>query len=367
MAFENFEYWDAVKQARYKKTIDDIKENIAKFDGDVNKMMDFALNAVCDASHSVAGTFWYYDVNGDGFIRAFSVRGGTDISNIRLKLGEGISGSVIKTGEPVKIYDVKNDEKWSSKSDDDSGFVTKSMICVPLTVNDYTFGCIQLVNKDDDSFFDEKDFELVLYLAKDISKIVDEYNVFPELRDYQDASIIFVKMDNYDNLATLLAPRQLIDLLNQYLTMIEKTVKKFDGNIDIFDYENVVAYWIDKGKESSANKACQAAEALLELQNEIRLFISKKFGYDIYYSIGIAYGHVYKKEMGTESLTVRTIAGSGVCEAKDMQSLAELGTCMANKAMFEQVGDKFRFEKVAQKNKLFGKKNDNEDATYFLL
>ena len=40
--------------------------------------------------------------------------------------------------------DCRKDSRWTKKADDNTGFETKSMICVPLVAEDLVFGCIQL-------------------------------------------------------------------------------------------------------------------------------------------------------------------------------------------------------------------------------
>ncbi len=366
MAFDNFEDWDAVKQAKYNKTIEEIQTNISSCDGDVNKIIDFSLDAICSASHAVAGTFWYYDVNADGFIRAFSVRGGADLSAIRLKIGEGIAGKVIKTGVPEKIYDVQKDENWSSKTDENTGFVTKSMMCIPLTANNYTFGCVQLINKDDGSFFDEKDFEFVMKLSDDIANFIDEYNVFPEIKDFENTACLYLKLDNYDEIASVLKPRDLISLLNDFLKIVNTTIIENEGTIDLFNYGEVLAYWINKRDDNkTVNTACKTAKALIDLNGEIRSLVGKKYGFDIYYSVGLCYGHSIKNVVGFDKNSHRTIVGEAPCKAKELQGQANIGTILVNKQIVDNASG-FVFSKVDAKGGLFKKKQSDEDANYIL-
>ncbi|MBW1936700.1 MAG: GAF domain-containing protein, partial [Deltaproteobacteria bacterium] len=54
------------------------------------------------------------------------------VRKIKLKLGEGIAGFVVKTGEPMVVQDVRKEKHFSDKFDKMTGFQTRSMICVPL-------------------------------------------------------------------------------------------------------------------------------------------------------------------------------------------------------------------------------------------
>lgn len=368
MAFDNFEVWDAVKQAKFRQTVENIKKIIERDKDDVNVVMNNTLDALCDTVQSVAGTFWYYDVNGDGLIRAFSVRGGADLSSIRLEIGEGLAGKVIKTGVPEKVFDVQSDRNWTAKVDNSSGFVTKTMMVIPLTFNNYTFGCIQMINKTDDSFFDEKDFEFLQHVTKDIIGVIDEYNMFPELRDHQDASIIYMSIDNFDELAANLNPKVLIDALNKFLTMTHRTIKENEGIVDCFNYENVIAYWLDSATcKDGPFKACKAAKALIDQSNDIRLLIAKDLGIDIDYSIGVAYGPVYKYVLGTSDVRVRSICGNGISIAKELQSKADIGGICVNQDLFDKVKGEFKFSQIVEKKSgLFGRKEQEGEPVYIL-
>ena len=43
------------------------------------------------------------------------------------------------------------------KVDESTGFKTKSILCVPLSIKEKTIGCIELINKHDDTIFDDED------------------------------------------------------------------------------------------------------------------------------------------------------------------------------------------------------------------
>lgn len=367
MAFEGYDVWDSVKQAKYRKVLDELRQNIAASKDDVYAILDYALRTFCDATQTVAGTFWYYDINGDGMIRAAAVFGGSDISSIRLKIGEGISGKVIQTGTSYKAFDAQSDENWSKKSDESTGFITKSMICVPLTVNKYTFGCIQLVNKRDDSFYDEKDLELVESLAVEISNLIDEYNIFPELKDFENCSVLYFKIDNFDEITEVLPPKQVIEFLNTYLPIVYKPILKRGGKIDIFNYDEITAYWIEKyDKHETAYEACLSAKEIIDLKDQIHAILTKKYQCNVFFSIGLSYGHVYKHMIGYEDEKIRTIAGHAIEKAKQLQSNAEIGTICVNEEIVNECEDrKLNFTKIKANSGFLHKKE--EDTGMYIL
>lgn len=124
-----------------------------------------SLGEVVKAVGAEAGTIWFYNVSGDKRIYPSFWIGGADLTGLSLELGEGIAGTVVKEGKSTVVKDCQKDERWAGRFDSVTGFVTKSMICVPL-VNKYeVIGCIQIINKKDDSLYNDEDINLCENLA----------------------------------------------------------------------------------------------------------------------------------------------------------------------------------------------------------
>lgn len=124
-----------------------------------------SLGEVVKAVGAEAGTIWFYNASGDKRIYPSFWIGGADLTGLSLELGEGIAGMVVKEGKSTVVKDCQKDERWAGRFDSVTGFVTKSMICVPL-VNKYeVIGCIQIINKKDGSLYNDEDINLCENLA----------------------------------------------------------------------------------------------------------------------------------------------------------------------------------------------------------
>jgi two-component system, OmpR family, phosphate regulon sensor histidine kinase PhoR len=73
---------------------------------------------------------------------------------IRVKPGQGIAGWVAERGEAVIVNDVYGDRRFYSAPDSKSGFRTRSMICIPLQVEEQTIGVLQAINRRYGKFTD---------------------------------------------------------------------------------------------------------------------------------------------------------------------------------------------------------------------
>lgn len=88
--------------------------------------------------------------------------------------GRGHRGQVVKEGKTTVVKDCQSDARWAGRFDESTGFVTKSMVCVPL-INKYeVIGCIQIINKKDGSLYNDADVDLCENLAMLTAIAIDD-------------------------------------------------------------------------------------------------------------------------------------------------------------------------------------------------
>ncbi len=71
---------------------------------------------------------------------------GSAVKQIRLKLGEGVAGWVAREGQPLIVNDPVADGRFSRKADDMSGYKTRNIMAVPLTVRGRVIGVLEVLN-----------------------------------------------------------------------------------------------------------------------------------------------------------------------------------------------------------------------------
>lgn len=84
---------------------------------------------------------------------------------VRLKMGQGIAGTVAEEGKPLLLEDAYTHPKFYRGNDEATGYRTKSMITVPLKIGDRVTGVAQVINRLDGKPFDQDDLELFLALS----------------------------------------------------------------------------------------------------------------------------------------------------------------------------------------------------------
>lgn len=149
---------------------------------DITKVLDNILNLMVRVLQAEAGTLWVVDEE-TGHIRAACAIGpsANAILGIQLQPGEGIVGRAIETSTGHLIEDVSQDEAWASRVDNQSGFVTRSMITMPLVAKHRSIGAIQVLNKQGDLYFGQHDFELSSALAVQSALALQNSQMYDEI------------------------------------------------------------------------------------------------------------------------------------------------------------------------------------------
>ncbi len=106
------------------------------------------------------------------------------VENIRLKVGEGIAGSVAQSGASIFVSDANEDKRFSQKVDQATGFTTRSIMAVPVKFQNQVFGVIELINRVDGELFGD-----------------DELFILETIGDF--AAIAFTNALRYENVVNL--------------------------------------------------------------------------------------------------------------------------------------------------------------------
>jgi signal transduction histidine kinase len=105
------------------------------------------------------------------------------VKPIRMKQGEGIVGWVVQSGKPAIVNDVASDERFCGKVDENSGFKTRAIACVPLATKNRLWGAIEIINKLDGSEFDEHDLALCEAVAAQAAIAIENAVLHKEIME----------------------------------------------------------------------------------------------------------------------------------------------------------------------------------------
>lgn len=112
---------------------------------------------------------------------------GMDVAEIRFPVTEGIAGHVATTGEVLNIVDAYEDPRFHSKIDDETGFRTKTILCMPLINREGRIvGVTEVINKRNGAF-DGEDEDLLRALSSQLVVALENAQLFEQavtMRNY---------------------------------------------------------------------------------------------------------------------------------------------------------------------------------------
>lgn len=96
----------------------------------------------------------------------------------------GISGWVMKNGSALRLDNVQKDDRYCPEADDIAPFKTKSVLCVPLTVDSATIGVLELFNAKQGAF-SLQDEEIASYVAEQAAISIEKARFFENEKNYR--------------------------------------------------------------------------------------------------------------------------------------------------------------------------------------
>lgn len=92
--------------------------------------------------------------------------GPVDITGLRLRPDQGIVGQTIRKNAAQIVRDVSQNPSFAAGVDQNTGFVTRSILCAPLNVRGQCIGALELINKrSGDGLFAMSDLHLASAVA----------------------------------------------------------------------------------------------------------------------------------------------------------------------------------------------------------
>lgn len=115
--------------------------------------------------------------SGELYLRAERGMGKTSAANLRIKVEDSIAGHVVRTGRPVMIGGINQDDSFKVKT----GYFVKSLINVPLKVSNRVIGVLAVHNKTVVRPFTDQHLNLLIALADYASIAIDNARLYARL------------------------------------------------------------------------------------------------------------------------------------------------------------------------------------------
>ena len=134
---------------------------------------------------------------------------GMDDTEIRFPADKGLAGYVVKTGESLNIADAYNDPRFNPEVDKETGYRTKTILCMPIKNNNQEIiGAFQVLNKVN-GVFTKNDEDLLVAIGGSASIALENAQLFEQQKElYKEQKQLFESF--IDTLATSIDARDKI-------------------------------------------------------------------------------------------------------------------------------------------------------------
>jgi len=265
----------------------------------------------------------------------------------------------------------------------------RSAMCVPLWKKDKIIGVIQLDSIRLDNQFTNDDLELLKAIGSQMAMVIEQSSLNEQIRaeeqmrtrlerfhspqvidmilkgsqqtkdnvmEPQDvtATILFTDIIGFTRLSEQLPPREVNMLLNQYFSRMTDTIFKYDGTLDKYIGDALMAvFGAPIEKEDDAERAIMAAQEMVKELGIMMQSIDENKKFKI--RVGINTGRIVAGNIGSPKRMEYTVIGDPVNTASRLETLAGPNQILIGEETYQLVKDKFTINEVGPR-KVKGKR-----------
>lgn len=176
-----------------------------------------------------------------------------------------------------------------------------------------------------------------------------------------DIAVLFVDIRGFTTMSEVLPAPQVVEILNQYLTLTTKCIMDNHGTLDKFVGDCTMAMWnAPLPQEDYVMNACKAAMAMVEGSRPLTEKLQKEFGRTVSFGIGVNVGPAVVGNIGAPMRMDYTAIGDTVNTAARLEANAPGGSIYISRAVADVLGDRIRTTSLGDSVRLKGKKEGFE-------
>jgi signal transduction histidine kinase len=145
---------------------------------EIEPLLKNLLESAVSILNCEAGTLFLIDEQTDELVFRVTVGAGATLVGQRLPAGSGVVGKAVTTREAVIVNEVQASPTWNARTDQQTGFVTRAILAVPMEVKDRIIGVIETINKMDGLPFTDDDQNLLTAFAGQAAVAIDNARLY---------------------------------------------------------------------------------------------------------------------------------------------------------------------------------------------
>ena len=150
---------------------------------DLDKLLSLILAAATELTDTEAASILLLDENGSELhFMASSGQSIEKLAELKVPIEGSLAGSILTAGKPMVIQDVRQDPRHYGGVDQQIAFVSRSMLGVPLMIQDKSIGVLEALNKSGEGAFTEEDGQVLMALAAQAAVAIENAQLVTALQ-----------------------------------------------------------------------------------------------------------------------------------------------------------------------------------------
>lgn len=179
-----------------------------------------------------------------------------------------------------------------------------------------------------------------------------------------DIAALFVDIRGFTTMSEALPATEVVEILNQYLTLTTKCVMDNHGTLDKFVGDCTMAIWnAPLPQEDYVMNACKAALDMVKGSEELAKQLQEKYGRTVAFGVGVHCGKAVVGNIGAQMRMDYTAIGDTVNTAARLEANAPGGCVYISRAVVDALGDRILATSLGTSIKLKGKADGFEIFT----
>jgi class 3 adenylate cyclase/putative methionine-R-sulfoxide reductase with GAF domain len=346
------------KRDQEMETIRQVGGALASSTFDMDKVLTYTMDMIHEVMNAEAGSLLFLE-NGELEVAVAFNGSLPSLRKFRLKLGQGIAGCVAARGEAIIVNDMEKSLQFFPVIDVESGFRTRSALCVPMISQGRVIGVIEVLNKVNGPF-DANDRDLLQALATSVCIALENARLYketvaaaaherdvrrmfqkfvpkevvdkivhgpdagdkPVIEEVKRVTLLNIDIRGFSRISRQMGPQRTVALLNRFFASMGEVVFRYRGIVDKYLGDGFLAVF--GAPVSGPEDADNAVTAALEMR---RILAEENAGMPsgpqtaIHMGISVHTGEVVVGNIGFEKKMDYTVIGEAVNTVFRMQGL----------------------------------------------
>lgn len=340
---------------------------------DVQKVLERILVGAFQTLNADRGVILLYDDQKQLQPRCVRTRQGNQDPNESVLISSTIVEQVTRTREAVLSSDATVDSRFQGAHSIIMQGIRSSM-AVPLLHSNELFGLMLLDSQIATNAFTEKDLQLFQNVANQASIAIqnslfakkleqeavtrDKFQrlLSPQIAqqvldgkvdiakggEARQTTVLFSDIRGFTSMSESESPQIIVDMLNEYFELMVDVVFKYEGTLDKFVGDEIMAlFGAPVGHSDDPKRAVRTALEMMEVLGQLNHQRRGRGDPEIKIGIGINSGEVVAGYLGSSKALEYTVIGDTVNTGARLCSVAKAGEIIISHNTFQHLGDGF--------------------------